>query len=353
MRGCRGVSPWLAVVLCVGAAVARGQDSPSPGAAPVQTQAPAPVERAPASAPQNDAAVAAGEAALDQAQNALPPPAPYDEAIFQRRIAPGDLAFMKQMDGAPSGDAWKDKQFKHVVRGAIPNPMFHYGKDMPVEDAMDMVMTKSPEPVTVREGRYAVLQGRMGPYLSGRGMVWVDLQEGLVLGAFYFHPGNGEPTPTVTVFTKQIKTDAIAISQLPPAFAEDLSRWQQAMRVPAVETMYFIGDEHKKYVLEHDEDYCSPASGALAAPAGTCENMNADAADADMVAAGYLEQVHYATNATAYMVNNPDQVAWLQVRTNRCGAGPDPLGCRIAMTRERTRVILHRPPPAAHPAPRR
>jgi uncharacterized protein YecT (DUF1311 family) len=72
--------------------------------------------------------------------------------------------------------------------------------------------------------------------------------------------------------------------------------------------------------------------------------MNADAADDDMIAASYLDQTHHATNATAWMINDPDQVAWLRVRDNTCGGVADPLGCRIRVTRERTRVILRRGP---------
>ena len=70
----------------------------------------------------------------------------------------------------------------------------------------------------------------------------------------------------------------------------------------------------------------------------------ADAADIDLTAASYLEQVNYATNATAWMITGDDQVAWLQVRENTCRVGPDPLRCRIRMTRERTHLIIKRLP---------
>jgi len=66
------------------------------------------------------------------------------------------------------------------------------------------------------DGRYLMLSGRSGPYLAGRGFVWIDLQDGIVLGGFSFHPTNGEPTPTATVFSKQVKEESIKMSQLPP-----------------------------------------------------------------------------------------------------------------------------------------
>jgi hypothetical protein len=61
-------------------------------------------------------------------------------------------------------------------------------------------------------------------------------------------------------------------------------------------------------------------------------------------AAYYLEQVNYATNATAWMIVGQDQVDWLAVRESTCRVGPHPLECRIRMTRQRTKVIVTRTP---------
>jgi uncharacterized protein YecT (DUF1311 family) len=174
------------------------------------------------------------------------------------------------------------------------------------------------------------------------------LQDGIALGGFYFHPTNGEPTPTVNIFSKQVKEESLKLSQLPPAFAEDLIEWSAESRVPPVTTRYFITGSNKKILLEHDEDYCASVASTTAPPQNDCQKMNADAADIDLNAAYYLEQVNYATNATAWMITGDDQVAWLQVRENTCRVGPDPLRCRIRMTRERTHVIIRRHP-ALHP----
>jgi hypothetical protein len=207
---------------------------------------------------------------------------------------------------------------------------------MPLIDALEMVIKGSSIPVRIRDGRYVTVSGHSGPYLGGRGFIWIDLQDGIVLGGFYFHPTNGEPTPTVNVFSRQVlKQDELRMSQLPPAFAEDLNRWSAEFRVPLITTRYFITGSNKKILLEHDEDYCAP-------PGNDCDQMNADAADIDMDAAYYLEQTNHATNATAWMITGADQVAWLQVRESTCRVGPDPLRCRIRMTRERTRVIIGR-----------
>jgi uncharacterized protein YecT (DUF1311 family) len=261
----------------------------------------------------------------------------YDKTIFQKPIPSDQLAFLSQFDGAPSKDLVQNKQFRKLMHSVIPDCTFHYGWDMPLTDGLEMVLKASPLPVRIRDGRYVLISGRSGPYLAGRGFVWIDLQDGLALGGFYFHPTNGEPTPTVNVFSKQVKEETLKMSQLPPAFAEDLSQWSVESRVPRVTTRYFITGSNKKILLEHDEDYCAPATG-VAPP--DCQQMNADAADIDLNAAYYLEQTNHVTNATAWMITGDDQVAWLQVRENTCRVGPDPLGCRIRVTRERTHVIL-------------
>ncbi len=269
------------------------------------------------------------------------PASSYDKAIFQKPIPPDQLAFLNQFAGAPSNDLYRDKQFRKLMRGAIPDCVFHYGRDMPLSDALDLVFKGSTLPVQIHDGRYVTLSGRRGPYLAGRGFLWIDMQDGIALGGFYFHPTNGEPTPAVNVFSRQVKEDALKLSQLPPAFAEDLVQWSFDSRIPPVTTRYFITGANRKILLEHDEDYCAPAAGV---PPPNCRQMNATAADIDVDAAYYLEQTNHATNATAWMITGQDQVAWLQVRESTCGVGPDPLGCRIRMARERTQIIIRRRP---------
>jgi hypothetical protein len=274
-----------------------------------------------------------------------PAPAPkYDPGIFQSPIPGDQLQFLTQFDGVPSNDLIKDGKFRKLLRTVLPDCTFHYGWDMPLANAIDKVIKGSPLPVRVRDGRYAMVAGRMGPYLGGRGFVWIDMQDGIALGGFYFHPTNGEPTPALNIFSKQLKEDTLGMSQLPPAFAEDMLQWSAQSRVPPVVTRYFITGDKRKILLEHDVDYCTPPAGAIppsAPPPNMCQQMNADAADIDLIAAYYLDQTNHATNATAWMID-PDATAWIQIRDNTCTAGPNPLGCRILMTRERTRLILRR-----------
>lgn len=321
----------LMVLICAGRVAA--QAMPTADAPPAQSDVPAP--------------------APDDAQTQTPPPPPlppgpaYDKALFQNPIPAQYLTFLGGYAGAPAGSLYQDKTFHHILHDTLPDCMFHYGRDMPLDGALDLVMPGSDAPVQVRGNRYVLVEGHRGPYLRGMGFVWVDMQDGIVLGGFYFHPTNGEPTPTVAVFSKQVKTKdkAIAMSQLPPEFERDMEQWAQESGIPEVTTRYFLTGTNLRILLEHTEDYCyvvgNDPNAPLPPPEG-CEQANADAADTDMNAAYYLEQVHYATNATAWMMVGQDQVDWLAVRERTCRVGPDPLGCRIRMARQRTRMIVTR-----------
>lgn len=288
--------------------------------------------------------VALAHNALAQAAGApdSKPLSNYDKAIFQKPIPAGQLAFLNHFAGAPSGDLIRDKQYRKLIHSLIPDCMFHYGWDIMLADALEKVIAGSSIPVQVRDNRYVLVSGHSGPYLAGRGFMWIDMQDGIALGGFYFHPTNGEPTPTVTVFSRQVKVPAIKLSELPPAFADDLKQWSNDSAVPPVTTRYFISDNKLRLLLEHDEDYC--ASIRTAASTDQCEQMNADAADIDLNAAYYLDQINYATNGTAWMINTPDQTNWLKMRDDSCRLAPNRLGCVIRMTRERTRVVIERHP---------
>lgn len=297
------------------------------------------------------AATAAAQESQPAAQEQTPaanvlPPDQYDPAIFETRMTPEQMAVLRGLAGATTNDAMKDKQFRRLMKSFVPDCMFHYGRDMSLADALDAVLKGSKTPVQIRDGRYFTVSGAMGPYLAGRGFLWIDMKEGIGLGGFYFHPTNGEPTPTVAVFSRQVKEKVIGMSDLPLAFADDLGVWAQGSRIPTVTTRYFLTGTNKRILLEHDEDYCAVESSI----GSDCQQINADAADADEVAAYYLKQVNYATNATAWMIG-PDQTAWLSVRERTCGGVMDPLGCRIRVTREHVRVITGRPMPRPGPRP--
>ena len=157
----------------------------------------------------------------------------YDSAIFKNRLSIDQLAFLNQFVGRKSGDALRDKQFRKLMRSLLPDCIFHYGWDMSINDAMEKALDGSKLPVELRDERYLIVSGSKGPYLYGRGFLWIDMKDGIALGGFYFHPTNGEPTPTVTIFSRQVKEAFLGMSQLPPAFARDFRRWSAESNVPA------------------------------------------------------------------------------------------------------------------------
>jgi len=261
----------------------------------------------------------------------MPPP----PAVFKAPIPTEQLAFLNDYAGHSEKDLRKDKRFKNLRKLIAPRTEYHYGSDMSLADANDLVLDGDPLPVDIRDGRYVMIGTHGGPYLSGRGFLWFDIQSGIGIGGVYFHPTNGEPTPTLAIYSSQLTDTYLSMGQLPEPFIHDLAQWILVSGVRYVSPRYFIPENGKKYVLVHDEDYCAHPPNTPAPPQDQCQQLNAEAADADMNAAYFMQQTHNQANATAWMLG-PDQVAWLSVRDRSCGLG---LACRIHITRERTRVL--------------
>lgn len=254
------------------------------------------------------------------------------------------IAFLKRIGHVQTGLVAENSDFHKLLKSVVPNCMFHYGRDMPLMDALDMILKVSTDRVQILDSRYLILSGNAGPYLQGKAFMWFDMQSGIALGGFYFHPTNGEPTPTLAVFSRQVKEKYLEMSQLPAAFAVEANQWSGDAGVPPVLTRYFLTGSNKRVLLAHDEDYCSADDSVSDRSGRECEQMNADAADIDVTAAYYLELTHNATNATGWMALGQDQVAWIRVRDNTCGGVIDPLGCRIRLSRKRTKAILAQAP---------
>jgi uncharacterized protein YecT (DUF1311 family) len=273
-----------------------------------------------------------------------------DEAIFQKPIASDQLTFLNNFAGQASNDVVREGKCRKLIHAVVPDTPLHYGTDMPLSDAIENVLSGPPLPVGIRDGRYVMVSSRGGPDVRGRGFMWIDMQDGIALGGIFYHPTNGEPTPTLTVFSKQVKEESLEMSQLPSAFGQDVSQWSATANIPPVTTRYFINAAGEKIVLAHDEDFCAHAEGEPAPAEDVCEQMNADAADVDMEAAYFLEHTNYASNATARMTIETDQIDWIKLRDESCKSGPDRLKCRIHMTHERTHVLINRRRAAGPPS---
>ena len=280
---------------------------------------------------------AAQQTTASQSQPAEPPPPP---AVFHNLIPAGQLTFLAGYDGKMPKDIVRDKRFRQLEKLITPSAYYFYHRDMQLSYARDLVLDDPPMPITVRDGRYVMVASAGTPdaHMSGRGFIWIDMQTGEGLGGIYFRPSNGEPTPTLAIFSRQLTDTDLSISQLPPEFLVDLNQWALIAKVRAASPQYFIPASGKKYALIHDVDYCAHAAGAPAPPAGVCEELNAEAADADLEAAYFMKETGHLSDATAYLLE-PDFNSWMVLRERTCGAG---LACRIIFTRRRTRELLGR-----------
>jgi hypothetical protein len=237
----------------------------------------------------------------------MPSLPPLDRAIFQKSITRTQLEFLNNYAGRPAYEVVREHRLRELVNMVVPYTPFHFGLDMPLPNAIEAILSGSPTPVEIREGRYMMVstQGGRG---AARGFIWLDMQEGIALGGIFFHPTNGEPTPTLTLFSKQVKQDSVDMGQLPVAFAQDLSQWAAMAGIPPITTRYFINASSEKIVLAHDEDFCRRAEGMPAVPEDVCKQMNANAAEVDNKAAHFLDQTHYASNATMRMTGDRSAV---------------------------------------------
>jgi hypothetical protein len=227
------------------------------------------------------------------------------------RTSPRDqLAFLNECAGATVDTALK-KKLRAVIEMAAPVVPFHYSIDLPLTMASQFVLFSQPLSVSIREGRYAMIANTdpLGTSDRRRGFLWVDLHQGIVLGGIFFYPSNGEPTPTLTVFSRQVDDAPSGLSKLPSAFAQDLSRWAAADQIPAITTRYFINSFGEKTLLAHDENLCSPAQSA-----SSCDEDRRAAAQIDEQAALFLEQTHHAPNATMRTIASPTGLS--QARTS-------------------------------------
>jgi hypothetical protein len=294
------------------------------------------------SMPAQQPAYAGQNAPAAQTDTPPPPAGPPPPANFKDVIPAAELSFLKDYAGKTTKELRKDKRFKQLEKDITPATRYFYHYDIPLSDARDQVFDNEPLPVTVRDGRYVMVSSAGGAdqHAYGRGFLWFDLQAGIGIGGIYFHPTNGEPTPTLAIFSKQLTDTSLSMGQLPEAFVDDLDQWAGSAKVHPITPRYFIPTNGRKYVLVHDEDYCFHPDNAPK-PEG-CDEQNAEAADADMNAAYFMQETHNASDANAWMLD-PQQIAWLAARERTCGVNN--FACRIEVTRRRTGELIGHPVP--------
>ena len=221
---------------------------------------------------------------------------------FAKPVVGARIGLLSEYAGKPANDLVREREFRDLVSKVVPYAPFHLGLDMPLPNAIESMFSVSASPLEIRDGKYAMLTGVRGSGGRGRAFLWADIQKGIALAGIFFYPSNGEPSPALTIFSRQVDQQPLGISQFPAAFVQDLSRWEQAEGVPPVTTRYFINSSGEKTVLVHDEDYCSKRPGMAPPATDVCKQMNTNARTIDKEAATFLNQTHYASNATMHMI---------------------------------------------------
>ncbi|HEY6357721.1 MAG TPA: hypothetical protein VIX35_05730, partial [Vicinamibacterales bacterium] len=221
-------------------------------------------------------------AALAQAPSACGP------ALRCTAIDADHFQWVKDLSGESTHDATLAGHFSDLVLDVSPDATYHFHFDMPVGSALRAILRGAGEPVTIRANRFAMLSACDTPTCTGaRAFVWVDTEHGVEIGGIEFEPSNGEPTPTLTLFSKQVLDPVTKRVQLPADFIEDLATWTRVSRRRATPARYFINGQGVKTVLAHDEDNCHGADQSSLA-ATLCRSLNVDAAEQDLAAAYYL-----------------------------------------------------------------
>jgi beta-lactamase regulating signal transducer with metallopeptidase domain len=254
------------------------------------------------------------------------------------------LAWLSRYAGRPTFEVTSDSRFHSLVQAATPNAIFHLGYDMPLSQAIESMLNGPSFAAELRDGppngpngRYLMISAQRSERGIGQSFYWFDLQQGLTFGGIFFSPTNGEPTPTLTIFSNQIGDRITEASQLPAAFLQDLEIWRASRNVPPAAVRYFINASGWKSVLMHDA--CNPANGSPAGDPSECQAMNEAAGESDMQASLYLLRIHYAEGSPARVQLEAAQSQWEASELGGCEGKPDRLGCRARLTSARAREL--------------
>jgi hypothetical protein len=265
-------------------------------------------------------------------------------AVFEERIPIEQLQFLKGYTGEAAKKLTKDKQFNALLKQVEPKSEFHYGRDMSLAEAVDTMMHSGHVRVALVKDRYVMVASSVGSYLGGRAFLWVDTEQGIGLGGVFFRPVNGEPAPTLAIFTKQLRVSELKMSQLPLEFVGAVRAWSAELKLPEITPRYFIPESGRKYLLEHDEELCAGDIRKPVVGESECLQRKVDAAEVDVEAAAFITRLHNAANATAWELNGQDaeQKEWMEKRKKSCGTSAGSLDCWMRMTHERTEELIAR-----------
>jgi hypothetical protein len=275
----------------------------------------------------------------EAANPATPPQAdlfPCGSAITQcQPLEVSLIAWLKAYADRTTFEVKSDSRFEKTIVAATPLTVFHLGADVPLPVAIISTLSGPAFPVQLRDGRYLTIFAQRTARGGGESFYWFDLQNGITFGGIYFRPTNGEPTPSLTIFSGQVGDRVNKETQLPPAFLRDLEAWRAARNVPAAVVRYFVNGAAWKSPLLHDSDACAAKNASDA-----CQTLNERAAELDMQAGLYLLRSRYAEGTSTVTQLDAAQQQWLTSRQTSCANKSDAAGCMAQMTRARAQEII-------------
>jgi hypothetical protein len=141
--------------------------------------------------------------------------------VRSHAAAPGPAAWLLSYNGKTMTDVYFDKRFHPLLRNSLPNlPAKWWGKNSRVVDAANDFLEGSPNLVSVRGGRFAILSSSVSGVGGNFGMLWVDCQSGrpsMIFAADY------SVSEKASLY---IYPNSLADAQsLPPSFLNSLASW--------------------------------------------------------------------------------------------------------------------------------
>lgn len=248
------------------------------------------------------------------------------------------IDWLKDYANQTTFEVISDKKFGNMILAATPPAVFHFGADMMLSDAVTLILHGPAFPVQLRDGRYLMISAERSARGGGESFYWFDLQRGMTFGGVFFRPSNGEPTPSLTVFSGQVADRITSDTQLPRDFLRDLETWRTARNVPAVVVRYFVNGLAWKAPLLHESDACAAAGAGTAS--AECQAVDEQAAELDMQAALYLLRSRYAEGTPAATQLDAAQAQWQTSLETACAGKADAPACRAQMARQRAQDLV-------------
>jgi uncharacterized protein YecT (DUF1311 family) len=208
----------------------------------------------------------------------------------------------------------------------------------------------TPEPITVRLGRYVTASNCEGEPCQTRAFLWVDTLRGIALCVLVHPPSTELPAkgPAALIYSRQLKMKFLKESYLPDQFWFDFRDWSYNRSLPLVMTQRYVNEFNAMQVLLHDQDACKNLYTTR--DAEICNQEGQDAADADLNALLSQIRLRLTPDATGTSLLHDSEQAWTAYRDKTCKAAFNQFGggtgapvasgeCSVRLTQQYVREL--------------